>query len=241
MLQGHVAVVTGASKGTGREIARKFASKGVKLAIMGSTDEIYRVKSELQKEGIAEVLAFRGDIAKENDIDHVIQAATNAYGRLDILVNNAGAGVFRKVEDITVEEWMKTFEVNVQGVFLAVKAALPIMKKQQSGTIITISSDVARYTIPESGSLYTSSKYAVQGFMGSLAQEVREHGIRAGTINPGLVEDGVMENSNSSESSTDFLKPADVADVCVYVASAPAHMTIDELQLHPLTQRYPRP
>lgn len=235
MLEGQVAVVTGATQAIGKEIVRHFVMEGVKLAMMGNTDEIHRLKAELEAEGATDILAFRGNVGNENDVDFMIQAARNAYGRVDILVNNAGIGLFKKIEEITTEEWMKSFEVNVQGVFLAVKAVLPIMKKQQSGTIITISSDAARYTLPKEGTLYTSTKYAVQGLMGSLIQEVRKHGIRAGTINPGLTA------VDSDASSPGWLKPEDIAKTCVYLAAAPKHMTIDELQIHPLAQDYPRP
>lgn len=235
MLEGQVALVTGAEKRIGKEVIRQFAAKGIKLAILGSTDEIYRLKSEIEAAGATEILAFRGSTEKENDMDFMVQAAKNAYGKVDILVNNAGIGLFKKVEDITVEEWMRTFEANVQGVFLAVKSVLPVMKQQESGTIITISSDAARYTLPKEGTLYTSTKYAIQGFMGSLSQEVRKYGIRVGTVNPGVME------TNHSEEEGEWLKPADVAGACVYLASAPKHMTIDEIQLHPLIQDYPRP
>ncbi|MDA6082985.1 SDR family NAD(P)-dependent oxidoreductase, partial [Escherichia coli] len=76
------------------------------------------------------------------------------YKQLDLLVNNAGVGFFKQVDETTLDEWKKVFEVNVQGVFLGSKAVLPHMKERKSGTIITISSDVARYTIPN-GSAYT--------------------------------------------------------------------------------------
>ena len=84
---------------------------------------------------------------------------------------------FKPVEETTVEEWKRLFE----GVFIGTKAVLPHMKKERSGTIITISSDVGRYTTAN-GSAYTATKYAVQGFSGSVAQEVRPYGIRVGTI-----------------------------------------------------------
>ncbi|MBO8157705.1 MAG: SDR family oxidoreductase [Bacillaceae bacterium] len=240
MLKGQSAIITGASRGIGKEIAKKFADQGVKLSIMGSSEQIYKTKQELENEGVEHVLAFRADVSKENDVDHVVEATRSAYGTVDILVNNAGIGLFKAVEDVTVEEWRKLFEVNVQGVFLCTKKVLPIMKKQRFGTIITVSSDVGRYTIPN-GSLYTSTKYAVQGFMGSLIQEVREYGIRAGTINPGMVDTYFNDSTQGDPEKKDWLKVEDIAEAVVYMASAPKHMLIDELQLHPLIQNYPRP
>ncbi|RWZ55280.1 SDR family oxidoreductase [Halobacillus fulvus] len=240
MMNEQVAIITGASRGIGKEVAFQFAKAGLKLSILGSSDEIYQTKAELEKEGYQDVLAFTADVTDENDIDHVVEATKNAYKKVDILINNAGLGAFKPVGDVTVEEWKKTFEVNVQGVFLASKAVLPIMKKQKSGTIVTVASDVSRYTIPEGGSLYTSTKYAVQGFMGSLAQEVRKDGIRVGTINPGMVDTYFANGTQGDPEKKDWLKVEDIADAILYMAKAPKHMVIDEMHLHPLIQDYPR-
>lgn len=239
-MKDQVVLITGASRGIGKEIAKQFAEAGAKLAILGSTDEIHKTKQELEKQGYPDILSFQADVCKENDVDHVVEATKNAYGRLDVLINNAGIGLFKPVEEVTVEEWHKVFEVNVQGVFLCTKAVIPTMKEEKFGTIITVSSDVGRYTIPN-GSLYTSSKYAVQGFMGSISQELREFGIRVGTVNPGMVDTYFAESKQGLPEKKDWLKVEDVAAATVYMASAPKHMVIDELQIHPLVQNYPRP
>ncbi|MGI8317099.1 SDR family oxidoreductase [Halobacillus mangrovi] len=239
MLKDQVAVITGASRGIGKEIASQLAQEGVRLALLGSSDDIHHTKEELEGKGLSNILSFTADVSNENDIDHVIQATKNAFGRVDILINNAGVGQFKPVEKLTVEEWQKTFEINVQGVFLASKAVLPMMKKQQFGTIVTVASDVSRYTIPE-GSLYTATKYAVQGFMGSLAQEVREHGIRVGTVNPGMVDTYFANGTQGDPEKADWLKVQDIAEAVVYMVQAPKHMVIDELHIHPLIQQYPR-
>lgn len=240
MLNDQSAIITGASRGIGKAIAQKFAAHGAKVALMGSSEQIYKTRQELEQEGYEHILAFRADVSNENDVDHVVETTNNAFGKVDILVNNAGMGLFKPVEEITVEEWKKLYEVNVQGVFLCTKKVIPIMKMQKFGTIITISSDVGRYSIPN-GSLYSSTKYAVQGFMGSVSQEVREYGIRAGTINPGMVDTYFNETKQGAPEKKDWLKTEDIADAAVYLASAPKHMVIDELQLHPLIQHYPRP
>ncbi|WP_026571872.1 MULTISPECIES: SDR family oxidoreductase [Sediminibacillus] len=240
MLKGQVAIVTGASRGIGKAIARELAKNGVKLTITGSSDEIHRTKRELEEEGCQDIFSFRADVTKEIEVDQVVQATRTSFGSVDILVNNAGVGVSKKVEDITVEEWRKTFEVNVQGVFLFTKAVIPIMKRQQSGTIITVSSDVARYSLADKGSLYTATKYAVQGFIGSVAQELQRDGVRVSTINPGLVDTNFGENNKSTAGKADWLKAEEVAEAVRYMAEAPKHMVIDEMYVHPLCQEYPR-
>ncbi len=240
MIKNQTAIITGASRGIGKEMARQFAQKGVKLSILGSSDDIHQTKKELENEGYDNIESFQADVTKEDELDHVIEATKNAYGNVDILVNNAGIGMFKPVEEVTVEEWKKVYEVNVQGVFLSTKAVIPTMKKNKFGTIITVSSDVGRYTIPN-GSLYASTKYAVQGFMGSISQELREHGIRVGTINPGMVDTYFADSKQGLPEKEDWLKVQDIAEAAVYMASAPKHMMIDELQIHPLVQDYPRP
>lgn len=238
MLRDQIAIVTGASRGIGKEIALKLAEQGMKLAIIGSSAQISETADELKRKGFAHILPIQADVSKEEDLQQVVKKTIEEYGHVDMLVNNAGIGFFKLTEEVTLEEWKKVFEVNVQGVFLATKAVLPHMKERRSGTIITIASDVARYSIPN-GSAYTATKYAVQGFSGSVAQEVREYGIRVGTINPGMVDTYFAESKQGLPEKQDWLKVQDIANAVVYMASAPKYMLIDEIVLHPLVQQYP--
>ncbi|WP_026574396.1 SDR family oxidoreductase [Bacillus sp. UNC438CL73TsuS30] len=238
MLKNQIAIVTGASRGIGKEIALKLAETGVKLALVGSSEQVNQTAEELKNKGFSYVLPIQADVSNESDMQEVVRKTIEEYGHIDLLVNNAGVGFFKLTEEVTVEEWKKVFEVNVQGVFLGIKAVLPHMKERKSGTIITISSDVGRYTIPN-GAAYTATKYAVQGFSGSVAQEVREYGIRVGTINPGMVDTYFAESTQGLPEKKDWLKVEDIANAVVYMASAPKYMLIDEIVLHPLIQQYP--
>ncbi|MCS0672773.1 SDR family oxidoreductase [Cytobacillus firmus] len=238
MLKGQAAIVTGASRGIGKEIAVKLAQQGMKLTLIGSSEVIHQSAEDLKKMGFADVLPIQADISDEAEVKDAVEKTLQKYKQLDLLVNNAGVGFFKQVDETTLDEWKKVFEINVQGVFLGSRAVLPHMKERKSGTIITISSDVARYTIPN-GSAYTATKYAVQGFSGSLAQEVREYGIRVGTINPGMVDTFFAESKQGLEEKRDWLKVEDIANAVVYMASAPKHMMIDEIVLHPFVQNYP--
>ena len=238
MLKDQIAIVTGASRGIGKEIAIKLAEQGMKVTIVGSSSQVSNTAEELKDMGFPNILPVQADVSNEEDLKEVVRKTIETYGTVDVLVNNAGVGFFKLTEEVTVEEWKKIFEVNVQGVFLATKAVLPHMKERKSGTIITISSDVARYTIPN-GAAYTATKYAVQGFSGSVAQEVREYGIRVGTINPGMVDTYFAESTQGLPEKKDWLKVEDIANAVVYMASAPKHMLIDEIVLHPFVQQYP--
>jgi NADP-dependent 3-hydroxy acid dehydrogenase YdfG len=238
MLRDQIAIVTGSSRGIGKEIAVKLAEQGMKLTIVASSSQISETAEDLKKMGYANVLPVQADVSKEEDMKAVVEQTIKTYGSIDLLVNNAGVGFFKLIEEVSLEEWKKVFEVNVQGVFLATKAVLPHMKSRKSGTIINISSDVARYTIPN-GAAYTATKYAVQGFSGSVAQEVREYGIRVGTVNPGMVDTYFAESTQGLPEKKDWLKVEDIANAVVYMASAPKYMMIDEIILHPFAQQYP--
>lgn len=238
MLKDQVAIVTGASRGIGKEIALKLANEGAKLTLVGSSQDIVESAKDLNSQGYANVIAVQADVANEEDMNRVVQSTLDQYGQIDILVNNAGIGFFKLTEEVSLDEWKKVFEVNVQGVFLGAKVVIPHMKERKSGTIITISSDVGRYTIPN-GAAYTSTKYAVQGFSGSLAQEVRDFGIRVGTVNPGMVDTYFANSTQGLPEKEEWLKVEDIANAVVYMASAPKHMLIDEIVLHPLVQKYP--
>ncbi len=238
MLNGKVAVVTGASRGAGKAIATRLMSEGVKLAIIGSSEQIHETATELKENG-GEVLSLQADVANEQQVKEAFKQALDQYGKIDILVNNAGIGFFKTAEETTVEEWDKVFDVNTKGVFLTTREVLPSMKENNSGTIITISSDVGRRAIAN-GSAYTATKYAVQGFINSVAQEVQEYGIRMGTVNPGAI-DTYFAGSNQGEThKEDWLKVDDIAEAVCYMASAAKHMVVDEILLHPLSQEYPR-
>jgi NADP-dependent 3-hydroxy acid dehydrogenase YdfG len=237
LLENKVAVITGASRGCGKAIAEKLGSLGAKLAVAGSSDEIFKTAEELKKRGF-ETKAIKADVSNESDVERLMKQTFNEYGKIDILVNNAGVGQFKSTEEHSLADFKHMFNVNVQGVFLCSKAVVPHMKERKEGTIITISSDVGRRTIAN-GSVYTATKYAVQGFSGSLAQELRKYGIRVGTINPGAIDTYFAGSEQGMEFKEEWLKVEDIAEAVVYMASAPKHMVVDEIMLHPLSQEYP--
>lgn len=237
MLKGKTAVVTGATRGCGKAIAEKLGTLGAKLAIVGSSDGIFKTGEELKAKGF-EVLAIKADVTNESDVAELFKQTFETFENIDILVNNAGVGQFKLAEEHSLADFQKMFEVNVQGVFLCSTAVVPHMKERKEGTIITISSDVGRRTIAN-GSVYTATKYAVQGFSGSLAQELREFGVRVGTVNPGAIDTYFADSEQGLDFKEDWLKVEDIAEAVAYMASAPKHMVVDEIMLHPLSQEYP--
>ena len=240
MLKNKVGVITGASRGIGRGIAERLAQEEMNLILIGSSDEIHSTAEKIKTTAKRQILSIRLDITNEEEVQQAFSNIYNQFSRIDLLVNNAGIGFFKLADETTAGEWRKIFDVNVHGMFFCTKAVLPHMKKKRSGTIINISSDVGRRTIAD-GSAYTATKYAVQGFTGSLSQEVREFGIRVGTINPGMVDTYFANSEQGLPEKKDWMKVKDVANAVLYMASAPSYMVIDEIVLHPLIQEYPLP
>jgi NADP-dependent 3-hydroxy acid dehydrogenase YdfG len=225
--------VTGASRGIGKAISLLLALQGAKVvAVARSEDELIELTNKTQGLGIV------ADVADESDATHVVAETLRQYGRLDIVVCNAGVGSFNELENFSDAEWDRIFDTNVKGTFLLCKAVVPYFKAQKKGHIVGITSDVAKRTFAH-GTAYGASKYAQDAVLGSLRKEVRPHGIKVSTIYPGLVDTYFNDTRpGSAEAEKTHLRPADVAQAVRYVLEAPAHVVIDELMLHPLTQEW---
>lgn len=232
-LTNQVAIVSGASRGIGKATALLLALQGATVvAVARSEQELSDLTHKTRG------LSIVADIADEADAQHVVAETLRHYGRLDILVCNAGVGSFAELEQFTGEEWDRIFDTNVKGTFLLCKAAVPHFKAQKRGHIVGITSDVAKRSFAH-GTVYGASKFAQDAVLASLRKEVRPHGIKVSTIYPGLVDTYFNDTTPGSiEAEKTHLRPADVAQAVRYVLEAPAHVVIDELMLHPLTQEW---
>jgi NADP-dependent 3-hydroxy acid dehydrogenase YdfG len=232
-LTNQVAIVSGASRGIGKAVALLLALQGAKVvAVARSEAELEELTHKTQG------LCIVADISIEEDAQYVVRETLRHFGRLDILVCNAGVGSFNELEHFDTAEWDRIFDTNVKGTFLLCKNAVPHFKTQKSGHIVGITSDVARRTFPH-GTAYGASKFAQDAVLASLRKEVRPHSIKVSTIYPGLVDTYFNDTTpGSPEAEKTHLRPSDVAQAVRYVLEAPAHVVIDELMLHPLTQEY---
>lgn len=198
-LRGKVAVITGSGSGIGTSMAKTFAEEGASVVVADlNVQGAEKVAESIRaKGGIA--LAVKVDVAKFDDIRQMVERTLEKFGRIDILVNNAAIGVtsgtliapdHRLIENLTEEEWDKTMNVNLKGVFLCCKAVIPTMKKQESGNIINISS-VSGFkgagAEGGSGFHYNVSKAGVVNFTKSLVLQLGPYHIRANSIAPGWI------------------------------------------------------
>ena len=227
-------IISGASRGIGRATALLLAQNGANIvATARNADEL----STLEAEGNGKIAVVPGDVANEADMELVVQTALDRFGRIDVVINNAGYGVFKNVDEISVDEWDSVMATNVKGTFLLTKAALPALKAQGSGHIVVVASDVAKRTFA-GGSLYTASKYAQEAFMGALRKEVRPNGIKVTGVYSGLVDSHFHAKGHGHETSKGWLQSEDMAESMLFIVSRPAHVVIDEFMVHPLEQEY---
>ncbi len=186
-LAGKVAVVTGASKGIGAAIARRFGAEGASVVVnyASSKADADRVVAGITGEG-GKAVAIQADMAKEADVRRLFDEARQKLGPIDILVNNAGVYEFLPLEQVTPEHFHRMFNINVLGVLLATREAVSRFNPA-GGSIINISSIVSTYTPPASA-VYSGTKAAVDAMTRVLAKELGPRKIRVNAINPGMVE-----------------------------------------------------
>jgi 3-oxoacyl-[acyl-carrier protein] reductase len=183
-LEGHVAIVTGASRGIGKAVALTFAREGARLAIAAVQDReaLDKVEREIAALG-AECIAMMADVARRGEIDGLVQSVLARWGRIDILVNNAGILRLAPLEAISEARWDETLGVHLKGTFNCTQAVVPIMKQQNKGKIINIAAPSAlrgSYGVAD----YAAAKGGIVAFTKNAASELKSHNIQVNCISP---------------------------------------------------------
>lgn len=196
MLSDSTAFVTGASQGIGREIARTMAEEGANVALAARGDGIEETAALIDTPD--RTLPIRTDVTSEESVRESIEATVEAFGGLDVLVNNAGiAGPTAPIEEVTLEEWQRTMDVNVTGMFRTVKHAVEHLRDSDAASVINVSSISGKRPLPNR-TPYTASKMAVIGLTRTLAVELGEDDIRVNAVCPGATKgpriESVIEN-----------------------------------------------
>ena len=197
-----VALVTGSSSGIGLEAALALARDGYHtFASMRNTTKAGELENAAKKENLPiEIIEL--DVDKEESIVSAIKKVIADAGRLDVLVNNAGYGQFGCTEDVSVEDFRKQFETNFFSIVRIVQEVAPIMRNQNSGIIVNISSVAGRMGLPGSPA-YISSKFALEGFGECLRYELGQFGIKTTLIEPGVIKTNFFESMKIPDSKTD--------------------------------------
>jgi 3alpha(or 20beta)-hydroxysteroid dehydrogenase len=192
-LNGKAAVITGGAGGIGKETAKQFLNEGAKVVIVDLFQEsLDEAKAEL--DSLGEVIAVQGDVTKEEDVKNYVQKAVDAFGRIDIFFNNAGIeGKVQPIAETELEDFLKVQNVNVAGAFLGLKHVLPVMNKQESGSIINTSS-VAGFGGTPGVAPYVTSKHALVGLTKVAALEAAPFNVRVNSIHPSPVNTRMMRS-----------------------------------------------
>lgn len=208
-----VAVVTGAGRGIGKAIAVAFAREGARVVCSArSLEEINDVADQVGGR------AIQCDVGREDEIRGLIDQTLEELGRIDILVNNAGAVARQPVHELPIEDWDNVINVNLRGVFLCTKLALPSMLERGSGCIINISSG-SGVVGPPNRSAYAASKHGVMGFTKTLVAEYLKQGIRSHVILPDATASRMRSEGFPEEDPDTLIQAEDIADAAVFLAT----------------------
>ena len=216
-MEGKVALVTGASQGLGKALALAYAEKGVKVIVNSRSEgSIQPVAEEIEKKG-AEVLAVAADVSDAGDVQKLVDAAVERFGRIDVLVNNAGVlGPRVEILEFPEDEWRKVIDANLTGPYLVSKAVIPHMP--EGASIVNVVSGVSVEGRAEWGA-YSVSKFGIEGLTQILAAELEERGVRVNAVDPGGMRTDMRAAAYPEEDPSTKITPEENTDVFIYLAS----------------------
>jgi ribitol 2-dehydrogenase len=229
-LEGKVAIITGASSGIGAATARMLAGRGCRVVLAARSAEKL---GALAREIGSSALAVPVDITSGPDVLRLVQGARERFGRVDVMFANAGVYIAGQFADGDQESFARLIDVNVTGVLRCAHAVVPIMIAQHSGDIVVTSSISGHQDIVWEP-VYSASKHAVQTLVHTLRRQLAPHGIRVGSIAPGMVANELWGLTLPQEieqhiSARTALRSEDVAEAVVFMLTRPAHLAIRDL------------
>ena len=229
VLQGKVAVVTGASRGIGRAIAKNLASLGAHVIAAARNHEQLR---ELSGESGGLIEAARLDVTQASSWEELAEAVRSKHGKVDVLVNNAGIGAFGKpVHETSEEDFDQMIATNIKGVFLGMKVMTPLIVAAGGGDIVNISSIASKNGV-KNAAVYAATKWAVNGLSASAFEEVRDQRVRVTVVCPGSVATELIERFSTGSTSR-MLQPDDVAHVVAGIVTQAPQSFISEVVIRP--------
>ena len=235
-LTGQVGIVVGGSSGMGRATALAFAAEGAKVAVAARRQaELQALAAEIERRG-GDVIARVTDVSRRSEVDAVVQATLERFGRVDVLVNCAGVNVRnRRLADLDQTGWDRIIGINLTGALHCTQAVLSRMREQKGGLIIHVGS-ISGLWGDFSGAAYQASKHGLVGLANATMLEERLNGIRVTVIYPGLCDTPILNNRPvppTAEQRERMMKPEDIAQACVFAASLPPRTYVAELVLMP--------
>ena len=227
-LADQVAVITGSSRGIGKATAIALAAEGANVVVnyARSSEAADAVVAEIEEMG-GEAIALQADVSKADQVDTLIKATMDKFGRIDVLVNNAGITRDTLLLRMKPEDWQAVIDLNLTGVFLCARAVSKIMLKQRSGRIVNISSVAGLMGNPGQAN-YSAAKAGVIGFTKTIAKELAPRGITANVVAPGFIATDMTGDLKNTEEILKYIplarygKPEEVAGLIRFLAADPA-------------------
>lgn len=219
-LKGKTGIITGASRGVGKELATLLAEKGVNLILISrNKDKLTDLKNELEKYSVRiDIIPI--DVSNSKDINKARDSIFNAHKKIDFLINNAGTGHWNPIMECTEELWDKVMDTNLKGTFLMTNAILPNMVDHRDGMVVNVSS-VMGHRVTANQAVYCISKFGLEGLTKSLALEMNPYGIKVIAVNPAMINSDFRENMEGRRTYTDaekekMLSVTDVAEAIIW-------------------------
>ena len=244
-IAGKVVVITGASSGLGEAAARLLGAGGARLALGARRlERIQLLAADVSRSG-GEAIAVATDVTDAGQVQALVDAAVQRWGRLDVIVNNAGVMPQSPLERRRIQDWDRMIDVNIKGVLYGIAAALPQMQRQKSGQIINVAS-VAGHKVGPGSAVYSATKAAVRMLSEGLRQEVKPWNLRTTVISPGAVDTELPASSTEADVTAnlekfyaEFAIPADsFARAVAFAMSQPDDVDINEILYRPTRQQY---
>jgi NADP-dependent 3-hydroxy acid dehydrogenase YdfG len=244
-IAGKVVVITGASSGLGEATARLLSAQGASVVLGARRVERIQALADELTAGGGRALAVATDVTQRDQVQALVDAAVQAYGRIDVMINNAGLMPQSLLERLKVDEWDRMIDVNIKGVLYGIAAALPHMQRQKGGHIINVSS-VAGHKVGPGSAVYAATKHAVRALSEGLRQEVKPYNIRTTVISPGAVatelpntitDAGVAERVNQLYAEV-AIPAGSFARAVAFAMSQPEDVDINEILFRPTRQEY---
>jgi len=232
-LVGKIAIVTGGTRGIGRAIVERLLEEKVSVMFCGRTREsVSRALNELADCG-GQVCGQVADITSAEAVSQLFEAADRAFGGLDILVNNAGAGIFHKVAEMSIDDWRRNIDLNLNAAFYCSREALARFLPRGGGFIVNISS-LAGANAFSGGAGYNASKFGLNGFSEAMMFDHRYDNVRVTYVMPGSVDTGFSGGpSNRTGDTSWMIRPEDVAEMVACVLRMPGRTTISRVEMRP--------
>jgi len=238
-----VIIITGASSGIGRATALELSKKHKIILASRRESELDILQNEIIRQG-GESCYKITDVSNKAQIHSLIEFTIEKYGRIDVLINNAGIMPLSSLAELKIDEWERMIDVNIKGVLHAISAVLPIMRLQNSGHIISLSS-IAGHIVKPNMAVYSATKYAVRIIMEGLRQEeaIADSNIRLTTISPGAVATELLNtitNTNLKNGLEGFytlaIEPESIAKIIDFAIEQPSDVALNEIIVRPTKQ-----